>query len=107
MATLDNYTDPARRNHGIYRLRYLASHPFLDLKPAGVHVDQARQLAQTHDPAFGDVADVHSPKERKQMMLTQTVENDVFHDDHIVVTAKAEDGTASYLASIAAVPLRH
>src|SRR5258708_33690524 len=106
MATLDNYTDPARRNHGIYRLRYLASHPFLDLKPAGVHVDQARQLAQTHDPAFGDVADVHSPKERKQMMLTPTVENDVFHDDHIVVTGKGEEGIAYYVGWIGGVALR-
>jgi hypothetical protein len=106
MATLDNYTDPARRDHGIDRLRYLPSHSLLDLKPAGVHVDQAGQLAQTHDPAFGDVADVHAPKERKQMVLTQTVENDVLHDDHIVVTGEGEEGIAYYGGWIGGVALR-
>ena len=94
MATLDDDPDPARRDHGIDCLGYLPSHPFLNLKPVGVRVDQAGQLAQTYDPAVRNVADVRAPKEGKQMMLTQAIERDVLHDDHVVVTVKGEEGVA-------------
>jgi hypothetical protein len=57
-----------------------------------VGVDQARQLAQTYDPTVGNVADVRTPKERKQMVLTQTEEGDVLHYDHVVVTINGEEG---------------
>src|SRR5216683_3020375 len=92
MASLDDHTDPARSDEGIDCLCYLPSHPFLKLKPVGVSVDQPRQLAQTYDPAVGNVADVRAPKEREQMMLTQTEEADVLHDDHVVVTIEGEEG---------------
>jgi hypothetical protein len=63
VSTLDNDTDPARPDYGIDRLGYLPSHPFLELKPVGVRVDETRQLAEPYDPALGNVADVHTPEE--------------------------------------------
>jgi len=96
VATLDNDTDPARRDHGIDGVRYLPSHPFLKLKPVGIGVDEARQLAQTHDPAVRNVADVRAPEEWKEMVLTQTEEGDVLHDDHVVVILNGEEGIADY-----------
>jgi len=65
VSTFDNYADPARCDHRINCLRYLPSHPFLKLKPVGVSIDQARQLAQTYDPAVRNVADVRAPEEGK------------------------------------------
>jgi len=103
--TLDNDTDPARCDDGVDRLRDLPSHPFLKLKPVGVCVDQARQLAQTHDPAVGNIADVRAPKERKQMVLTQAEERDVLHDDHVVVIVKGEEGISHYGRGICGVAL--
>src|SRR6266849_1479497 len=94
VSPLDNDTDPARFDHSIDRHRYFPSHPFLKLKPVGVSVDQARQLAQTYDPAVGNVANVRAPKEGKQMVLTQTEEGDVLHNDHVVVTVEGEEGIA-------------
>jgi hypothetical protein len=64
------------------------------LKPAGVRVDQTRQLAETHDPAVRNVADMDTPEEGKQMVLTQTEEGDVLHDDHVVVIVKGEERIA-------------
>jgi hypothetical protein len=96
VATLDNDSDPARCDHVIDGVRYLSSHPFLKLKPAGIGVDQPRQLAQTHDPAVRNVADVRAPKEWKQMVLTQTEEGDVLHDDHVVVILNGKEGVANY-----------
>jgi hypothetical protein len=90
--TLDHDSDTAWRDHGVNRLRYLPSQPFLDLKPVRVSVDQAGQLAETYDSTVWNVADVGAPKEGKQMVLTQTEERDVLHDHHIVVTVKGEDG---------------
>src|SRR5712691_2224172 len=103
MATLVNDTDPARCDNGIDRLRDLPSHPFLKLKPVGVSVDQARQLAQTYDPAVGNIADVRTPKERKQMVLTQAEERDVLHDDHVVVIVKGEECIAHYGRGIGSI----
>jgi len=94
VAAFDNDADAARCDHGIDRLRYLPRHPFLKLKPVGVSVDKARQLAKTYDPAVGNVADVRASKEGKQMVLTQTEEGDVLHDDHVVRTVKGEEGIA-------------
>jgi len=96
VATLDYDTDPARCDHGIDGVRNLPSHPFLKLKPVGIGIDQARQLAQTHDPAVGNVADVRAPKEWQQMVLTQAEEGDVLHDDHVVVILNGEEGIANY-----------
>src|SRR4029077_730555 len=94
MATLDNDSDTARRDHRVDGVRNLSSHPFLKLKPAGIGVDQARQLAQTHDTAVGYVSDVRPAKEWKQMVLTQAEECDVLHDDHVVVTLCGVEGVA-------------
>ncbi len=105
MATLDNDTDPAWCDDGIDRLRDLPSHPFLKLKPVGVSVDQARQLAQPYDPAVGNIADVRAPKERKQMVLTQAKKRDVLDDDHVVVIVKGEEGIAHYGRRIGSVAL--
>jgi hypothetical protein len=96
VATLDNDTDPPRCDHGIDGVRYLSSHPLLKLKPVGIGVDQARQLAQTHDPAVGNVADVRAPEEWKQMVLTQTEKGNVLHDDQVVVILYGEEGIADY-----------
>src|SRR5229473_1472077 len=84
-------TNSARVDSSVDCLRNLARHPLLHLKPAGVGVHQAGQLAQAHDPAIGHIANVHAPKERKQMVLTQTVERDVLDHDHVVVAVKGEE----------------
>src|SRR3984893_14520452 len=81
-------TNTARVDRSVDCLRYLPRHPLLHLKPAGVHIHKARQLAQAHDLAIGHIANVHAPKEGKQMMLTQTEEGDVLDNDHVVVAVK-------------------
>src|SRR5258706_9294748 len=87
-------TNSARVDSGVDCLRNLARHPLLHLKPSGVGVHQAGQLAQAHDPAIRHIANVHAPEERKQMVLTQTVERDVLDHDHVVVALKGEERVA-------------
>ena len=77
MPTLDHDSDTARRDHGVNRLRYVPSQPFLDLKSARVSVDQAGQLAQAYDPAVWHVADVRAPKEGKQIWCSHKLKNEM------------------------------
>src|SRR5216683_2867306 len=106
VAPLDHHSDPARCDHRVNRLRYLASHPLLKLKPARVCVDQARQLAQTDDLAVRHVADVRPPKEWKQVVLAHAVEGDVLHDDHVVEAVEGKQRIADDGRRIGCVALR-
>src|SRR5258708_7320318 len=59
--------------------------PFLHLKPAGEHVDDARDLAQPDHFAVGNVREMDLAEERQHMMLAQAEDLYVFGDDHLVI----------------------
>src|SRR5574340_1372558 len=63
----------------------LGRETLLDLRPAGKHLHEPRDFADTENPALGNVAHVSDPVEWQEMMFTQTGEGDVFHDDHLMV----------------------
>src|SRR3954447_9105934 len=47
----------------------LLRQPLLDLEPAGIRLDDPRDLRQTDDPAPRDVADRGRPEERQEVVL--------------------------------------
>ena len=63
----------------------LLGQALLDLQPAGVHLDDARDLGQADDPPARDVGDRRGPEERQQVVLAERVERDVLDDDHLAV----------------------
>ena len=63
----------------------LGGEPFLKLQPTGIALHHARDLAQSHDGAVRDVADVRLPEERQQMVLAQRIDFDVLHHDNLLV----------------------
>ena len=56
---------------------------FLNLQPAGKHVDDARDFGKADDFAIWDVGDVRPPDKRQQMMFAHRVELDVFHHHNL------------------------
>jgi hypothetical protein len=68
-----------------HRGRDLSGHPLLDLQAAGQDIDDPRDLRKTEYLPAWHVPDVAEPEEREKMVLAETVELDVLHDDHLVV----------------------
>jgi hypothetical protein len=71
----------------------LRGEPLLDLRPAGVHLDDPGQLRQAGDPSLGtrDVADVRDALERQQMVFAEAHHLDVA-DQHQLLVAGLERG---------------
>ena len=82
---------PCGSSRSCEELGDLLGQPLLDLEPAGVHLDDARDLREPDDPAARDVGDRRGPEERQQVVLAQRVERDVLDDDHLAV-GDVEDG---------------
>ena len=87
MLRLDHDQGTARFEHPHQRVRDLAGHPLLHLRPPGVDVNQPRQLGQTGDLALlvRYVGHVGGAEERHQVMLTRAVDLDVADQDQLVV----------------------
>ena len=85
MRAFADHRDAGRVDGVANGLGDLVRHPLLDLQPPREHVDQARDLAEAHHAAVGDVGDVALAEERQQVVLAQTVVVDVAHDHHLVV----------------------
>ena len=65
------------------RTRDFFRETFLHLEPPRVHVDEARKLGQADDPSVRDVRHVHLTKERKHVVLAQTIELDISNEHHV------------------------
>src|SRR5215471_6360347 len=85
MLSLDNNRYSFRMNLLIDGVGDLSCQPLLHLKPAGIHIDESRNLAEAHNTAVWDIADVAFAEKRKQMVLTQTEHLDVANNDHFIV----------------------
>ena len=68
----------------------LIRHPLLYLQPPREYVDEPGDLAETDHARLRNVGDVALAEERQQVMLAQTIEVDVLHDDHLVVVHREE-----------------
>ncbi len=73
--------DAVRRDQLDERVRDLLAEPLLHREPAGVELDEARQLRDADDLGAGDVGDVRGAEERQRMVLAQAVERDRTLDD--------------------------
>ena len=82
---LDDDADALRLEPVLEELRDLLGEPLLDLEPARVHLDDARDLREPDHPAARDVGDRRRPEERQQVVLAERVERDVLDDDHLAV----------------------
>ncbi len=63
----------------------LAGQVFLDLQPAGEHVDDPRDLRQAQYAPGGDVCHMGLADEGQHVVLAQRVQLDVLDDDHLVI----------------------
>ena len=63
----------------------LAGQAFLDLKPSRIRVDNAGNLAQSHDVPLRDVRDMCLAKKRDHMMLAHGINFNVLDNDHFLV----------------------
>ena len=81
---LDHHADALGGDRIHHLLRDLLGQPFLQLQPAGVHVDQAGELRYAEHASARDVADVAAAEERQHVMLAQAVDLDVLDDHHAV-----------------------
>ena len=60
---------------------YLRGQRLLNLEPFGVHVQDARQLADPHNPAVGEISDVRLPEDGHHVVLAVALEADVAEED--------------------------
>ena len=82
---LEDDADPLRLQPFLQELGDLLGEAFLDLEPARVHLDDARDLREPDHAAARDVGDRGGPEERQQVVLAERVERDVLDDDHLAV----------------------
>src|SRR5215471_11535747 len=85
MLRLDNNRYSFRMDLLIDGVGDLSCQPLLHLQPAGIHIDESRNLAEAHNTAVWDIADVTFAEKRQQMMLAETEHLDVANDDHFIV----------------------
>ena len=87
MLSFDYYDNSARLKNLHKRVSDLTCHPFLYLRPAGVHVHQPCQLGQPGDLALlvRYVPQVRETEERRQMMLAGREHLDAANQHHLVV----------------------
>ena len=81
----DQHRDAARLELRHERVGDLAGQALLNLQAQREALDQARQLAQAHDLAFGQIGNVRLPHERQHVVFAHRIEGDVFEDHDFVV----------------------
>ena len=85
MTRLDAAADALGAQPLHQEFRDLGRHPLLELKALGVHLHDARNLREADDRPARKIADMRATEEGQQVVLTQRIELDVPHDDHLVV----------------------
>ena len=75
----------------------------LGLQPAGIDVDQPRELGEPHHPVDRLVGDVRLAHERHHVMLAMGVEGDVAHQHEIVVLADLAEGALEHVGRAFAI----
>ncbi len=89
---VDHHADPARLEHVRDAVGDLRGELLLHLQPPRVAVDHARELADAHHLAAGEIADVHPSDHRRHVVLAVRLEGDVAQHDHLVVAADFLEG---------------
>lgn len=84
VARLDDDADADGFQHGLECIADFLTESFLGLETPRIHIDDARDFAEADDMFVRDVPDVHFSGEGKEVVLTERVALDVFHDDHTV-----------------------
>src|SRR5690606_30095498 len=92
VAGLDHHAHAARRQHLLDALRDLRGHLFLHLEAARVGFHHARELADAHHLAVGQVAHVRLADDRCHVVLAVAFELDVAQHDHLVVAGDLLEG---------------
>ncbi|TWA92562.1 hypothetical protein FBZ96_11032 [Bradyrhizobium stylosanthis] len=71
---------------------YLGRETFLNLKPTGASLDDARQLGDTDDPVARKVTDPSPTYDGSHMMLAMAAERNSFKKYHLVITRRLLEG---------------
>src|SRR4051794_13071088 len=103
VASFADHTDAPGLEQFLNRLRHLLREPFLDLKPPGKHIDDARDLTETDHFRIRQVGNVHFAKERQQVMFTHAEELDIPHD-HEFVVFHVEQSTVDNMVDVGGIP---
>ena len=86
MRGLDDHGHAARPERIVQRMGDLVGEPFLELKPAGECVDQARQLRNPDDPLVRPIADMGDAEDRREMMFAGRDQRNGSQQDSFVIT---------------------
>ena len=89
---LDDNGHTKRVEHFLQTILNLGGEPFLKLQPACVALHHTWDLAQSHNSAVWNIADVRFPEERQQMVFAQRIDFNVLHHDYLFVIF-VEQGT--------------
>ena len=82
---LHDHADALGIEPGLEEVRDLLGQPLLDLEPACIGLDDARDLGQPDHAPARDVRHGRGAEERQEMVLAQRVERDVLDDHHLAV----------------------
>src|SRR5690606_15558473 len=109
VAAVDHHAHAVRRQRALDAAGDLCGHLLLHLEATGIGLDHARELADPHHLAVGQVAHVHAADDRRHVVLAVAFELDVAQHDHLVVAGDLLEGARHVLVRIQAVaaePLR-
>src|SRR5690606_24353508 len=103
-----DHADAARLQHALDAAGDLRGHLLLHLEATGVGVHDPRQLADAHDLAVGQVADMRLADDRRHVVLAVRLELDVAQHDQLVVAGDLLEGAREVVVRVqlvAAVPV--
>src|SRR5690606_23976599 len=100
---LDHHAHAAGPEHVLDHLGDLRGHLLLDLEAPRIGLDHARELADAHHLAIGQVADVSTADDRRHVVFAVAFELDVAQHDHLVVAADLLEGALEVLARVLAI----
>src|SRR5688572_7344893 len=87
MDSIYDHTHAARLQHLVDTGRDLRRELLLHLEPPRVTVDHARELADSDYLVGRQIPNVHSPDDRRHVVLAMRLEGDVPEHDHLVIAA--------------------
>ena len=82
---LDHHHNAAWVEGFANRLTDLVSETFLHLETMGEDVDDMRDFRETANESVGQIRHVHFPIEGQHVVLAETVEFDIAHQDHLTL----------------------
>ncbi len=92
MAGLDDDGDAKRMEHGLDRVGDLRRHPFLDLQPPGVDLDQPGQLGDADHALARQVGNMRPAEDGRHVVLAMRDEADVAQQHDPVIAAALLEG---------------